>query len=198
MNQTLHSQTFSSTKNSYLRFSTKELVMGGLFAALMGGISQLSIPMPTGVPITVQVFGIALIGVTLGSKLGCLSTIIYLLLGAVGLPVFANFGGGLSRFVSMTGGYLWSYPIMAVLCGIRPSTGNKKKDTVLILICSITGLLLVETIGGLQWSALSGGAMPLSAVFAYSMAAFIPKDILLTVLAVFTGLSMRKVLDHIR
>ena len=138
-----------------------------------------------------------LIGVTLGWRLGCLSAVIYLLIGAVGLPVFANFGGGISRLVSLTGGYLWSYPLMAALCGIHPNTGNQKKDTALILLSSLAGLLLVETIGGLQWAALSGGSMSVSAVFAYAAVAFIPKDIILTVLAVFIGLSMRKVLNRI-
>ena len=196
MNQTLSRKPVSS-QASHLRFTTRELVLGGMFAALMAVISQLSIPMPNGVPITIQVFGIALIGVTLGWRLGCLSSVIYLLIGAVGLPVFANFGGGISRLVSLTGGYLWSYPLMAALCGIHPNTGNKKKDTALILLSSLAGLLLVETIGGLQWAALSGGSMSVSAVFAYAAVAFIPKDMILTVLAVFTGLSMRKVLNRI-
>ena len=149
MNQTLSRKPVSS-QASHLRFTTRELVLGGMFAALMAVISQLSIPMPNGVPITIQVFGIALIGVTLGWRLGCLSAVIYLLIGAVGLPVFANFGGGISRLVSLTGGYLWSYPLMAALCGIHPNTGNQKKDTALVLLSSLAGLLLVETIGGLQ------------------------------------------------
>ena len=93
MNQTLSRKPVSS-QASHLRFTTRELVLGGMFAALMAVISQLSIPMPNGVPITIQVFGIALIGITLGWRLGCLSAVIYLLIGAVGLPVFANFGGG--------------------------------------------------------------------------------------------------------
>ena len=193
MNQTLSRKPVSS-QASHLRFTTIELVLGGMFAALMAVISQLSIPMPNGVPITI---GIALIGITLGWRLGCLSAVIYLLIGAVGLPVFANFGGGVSRLVSLTGGYLWSYPLMAALCGIHPNTGNQKKDTALILLSSLAGLLLVETIGGLQWAALSGGSMSVSAVFAYAAVAFIPKDIILTVLAVFIGLSMRKVLNRI-
>ena len=193
MNQTLSRKPVSS-QASHLRFTTRELVLGGMFAALMAVISQLSIPMPNGVPITIQVFGIALIGITLGWRLGCLSAV---MIGAVGLPVFANFGGGVSRLVSLTGGYLWSYPLMAALCGIHPNTGNQKKDTALILLSSLAGLLLVETIGGLQWAALSGGSMSVSAVFAYAAVAFIPKDIILTVLAVFIGLSMRKVLNRI-
>ena len=154
-------------------------------------------PCPTAFPLLSRFLAFALIGVTLGWRLGCLSAVIYLLIGAVGLPVFANFGGGISRLVSLTGGYLWSYPLMAALCGIHPNTGNQKKDTALILLSSLAGLLLVETIGGLQWAALSGGSMSVSAVFAYAAVAFIPKDIILTVLAVFIGLSMRKVLNRI-
>ena len=65
MNQTLSRKPVSS-QASHLRFTTRELVLGGMFAALMAVISQLSIPMPNGVPITIQVFGIALIGITLG------------------------------------------------------------------------------------------------------------------------------------
>ncbi|MCA5010971.1 biotin transporter BioY, partial [Clostridioides difficile] len=66
-----------------------------MFAAVLAVISQLSIPMPTGVPITIQIFGVALIGTVLGWKLGFLATLIYILLGAVGLPVFSNFRGGI-------------------------------------------------------------------------------------------------------
>ena len=168
-----------------------------MFAAVLAVISQLSIPTPAGVPVTIQVFGVALVGAVLGWKLGLCSVLVYILIGAAGLPVFANFGGGISRLVSLTGGYLWSYPLMAALCGIHPNTGNQKKDTALILLSSLAGLLLVETIGGLQWAALSGGSMSVSAVFAYAAVAFIPKDIILTVLAVFIGLSMRKVLNRI-
>ena len=178
-------------------FTTREMVLAGMFAAVLAVISQLSIPTPAGVPVTIQVFGVALVGAVLGWKLGLCSVLVYILIGAAGLPVFANFGGGISRLVSLTGGYLWSYPLMAALCGIHPNTGNQKKDTALILLSSLAGLLLVETIGGLQWAALSGGSMSVSAVFAYAAVAFIPKDIILTVLAVFIGLSMRKVLNRI-
>lgn len=196
MNQTLSRKPVSS-QASHLRFTTRELVLGGMFAALMAVISQLSIPMPNGVPHYHSGFryrphwhNLRLetwlpFRSNLSADWRCWT------------PVFANFGGGVSRLVSLTGGYLWSYPLMAALCGIHPNTGNQKKDTALILLSSLAGLLLVETIGGLQWAALSGGSMSVSAVFAYAAVAFIPKDIILTVLAVFIGLSMRKVLNRI-
>lgn len=107
-------------------FTTREMVLAGMFAAVLAVISQLSIPTPAGVPVTIQVFGVALVGAVLGWKLGLCSVLVYILIGAAGLPVFANFGGGIRSLIGLTGGYIWAWPVMAVLCGIRP--GLKKPD----------------------------------------------------------------------
>lgn len=176
------------------RLSTKELTLTGMSAALLAVISQISIPMPTGVPITIQIFGVALTGIILGHRLGFLATLVYILLGAVGLPIFANFNGGLSALLGFTGGYIWAWPIMVLLCGIRPNTSNKPLNTFLAFFFPIMGTLVNEIIGGLQWAALSGD-MSIWGVFAYSIVAFIPKDILLTVLAVIIGIPIRKTLQ---
>ena len=69
----------------------------------------------------------ALVGAVLGSRLGTTATLVYVLLGAIGLPIFANFSGGISSIVGVTGGYIWAWPIMTWLCGIRPKTENKTK-----------------------------------------------------------------------
>lgn len=76
------------------RISVKNIVLAGMFAAFLAVMSQVSLPMPTGVPITVQVFAVALVGVILGWKRGVLAVLVYILIGAVGVPVFANFKGG--------------------------------------------------------------------------------------------------------
>ncbi len=192
MNTAKSFQTKSSSAN---RITTKELVLAGMFAAVLAVISQLSIPMPTGVPITIQIFGVALIGTVLGWRLGFLATLIYLLLGAVGLPVFSNFRGGIQFLLDLTGGYKWGWLIMVILCGIRPKTGSKLLNTILIFLLPILGTLIDEAIGGLQWAALSGD-MSVSAVFSYSIVAFIPKDIVLTVIAVITGIPIRKAVSR--
>ena len=177
-------------------FSTKELVLGGMFAGVMAVISQLSIPMPTGVPITIQLFGVTLMSVVLGWRLGLLAMLTYILLGAAGLPVFSNLRGGLGVLTGVTGGYLWSYPLMVALCGIRPRTGNARLDTLLTIMLTLLGLAIVETIGGLQWAALAGDKT-VSAVFTYSIVAFIHKDILLSILAVLIGIPMQKMLKKL-
>ena len=89
-------------------------VMAGVFAALLVVLSQVSIPLPTGIPVTLQTFAVALCGCVLGPAVGSAAVGVYLALGAVGVPVFAGFSGGAGALVGMTGGYLWAFLPMAV------------------------------------------------------------------------------------
>lgn len=182
-----------SSPSAKSTFSTKELVLGGMFAAVLAVISQLSIPMPTGVPITIQVFGVALTGAVLGWRLGLFATFTYILLGAVGLPIFSNFRGGFQVLIGVTGGYIWAWPFLTALSGIQIKAKSRTVSTLLALLFSLLGLAVVEIIGGLQWAMLAGD-QSVSAVFAYSIIAFIPKDIVITILAVLIGIPMRNTL----
>ena len=87
-----------------MRLSVREMIMVGVGAALMAVFSQLSIPLPS-VPLTLQVFGVVIISVILGKKLGTLSIIVFMLLGAIGLPVFASFTGD-KKSLAFIGAYL--------------------------------------------------------------------------------------------
>ena len=64
------SQSYAKSPAAERKFTTREMVLVGMFAAVLAVISQISLPMPTGVPITIQVFGVALVGAVLGSRLG--------------------------------------------------------------------------------------------------------------------------------
>ena len=132
-----------------------------------------------------------------GWKLGLCSVLVYILIGAAGLPVFANFGGGIRSLIGLTGGYIWAWPVMAVLCGIRPGLKNRISDLAVRIFLSLIGLAAVELIGGLQWAALSGD-MTAGAVFAYSMVAFVPKDIVITILGVIVSEPVKQMTDRIR
>ena len=168
------------------RISVKNIVLAGMFAAFLAVMSQVSLPMPTGVPITVQVFA----GVILGWKRGVLAVLVYILIGAVGVPVFANFKGGLSVLTGLTGGYIIAWPVMTILCGIQPKTQNAKLNMTVNIILSLVGLAVCEGVGALQWALLSGN--DLRGIIIYSLTAFVPKDIVLTVLAVIIGRQVRK------
>ena len=175
------------------RVSVKYIVLAGMFAAFLAVMSQVSLPMPTGVPITVQVFAVALVGVILGWKQGALAVLVYILIGAVGVPVFANFKGGLSVLTGVTGGYIIAWPVMAILCGIRPKLQNTKVNIAVNIILSLIGLAVCEGVGALQWALLSGS--DLKGIIIYSLTAFVPKDIILTVLAVIIGRQVRKLAE---
>lgn len=174
--------------------ATRDVVLTGMFAALLTAVSQISLPMPTGVPVTIQAFGVALCGAVLGWKRGALSTLVYILLGAVGLPVFANFQGGLRVITGFSGGYVLAWPLMAILCGIPVSKKLSGSVSLLLsLILAVAGMLIMETAGGLQWAFLSGD-QTFGMIMAYSFVAFIPKDTVLTIAAVIVGRQIRKTL----
>lgn len=134
------------------RISTKFMVLAGVFAAVTGILSQISIPLPSGVPVTMQTFAVALTAYVLGAKLGTAAIGIYLLLGAMGLPVFAGFGGGLGVLVGMTGGFLWGFLWLALCCGYATSL----KHSAAAWALSLAGLAGCHLLGVSQFMAVTG------------------------------------------
>lgn len=182
------------TKKIHTSFwAAKNLVLIGMSAAIMAVISQLSIPMPTGVPVTIQVMGVALIGAILGWKRGFFAILVYILAGAVGMPVFAGFKGGIQCLLGMTGGYILAWPVMGICCGIRLFPERKVINLVSSIVLGLIGLMVVELVGAFQWSLLTS-EMNLKAIIAYSLIAFIPKDIVITVIGVLLGKQIRGLL----
>lgn len=100
------------------RTKLKGMVFAALFAALTGAVAWFKIPLPfTPVPITLQTLMVLLSGAMLGAYYGALAMIIYLILGAIGLPVFAGGSSGVAALLGPTGGYLFSYPVAAFVIG---------------------------------------------------------------------------------
>ncbi|HKC64258.1 MAG TPA: biotin transporter BioY [Pyrinomonadaceae bacterium] len=99
------------------------LVLG--FSLLTALSAQVAIPLPwTPVPITLQTFAVLLTGALLGSRLGALAMIAYLIEGASGLPFFAAGGSGAGHLLfSPTSGYLLSYPVAAFVVGLLAECG---------------------------------------------------------------------------
>lgn len=96
----------------------KKMVFAALFAALTAAVSPIKIPLGfTPVPITMQTLMVLLSGAMLGPYYGALAMILYIVVGALGLPVFAGGGSGIVALIGPTGGYLFSYPIAAFVIG---------------------------------------------------------------------------------
>ena len=164
---------------------TKEIVCAGMFTAVLAILSQLSIPMPTGVPITLQTFAVALTGVVLSWKLGLASTIIYIFLGTVGVPVFSEFSGGLHVLVGYTGGFIWGFLILVCLSGI----GILMKNKVFGILLGIAGLVFCHLIGVLQFMLVAN--MSFAESFLLASAPYLIKDVISVILAFIVGAQIR-------
>lgn len=156
---------------------TKQMVYIALFAALTACIAQISIPMPSGVPLTLQTFAIAFAGFFLGWKYGLAAIGIYVLLGAVGVPVFANFTGGIQKLVGVTGGFIWGFLFLAVFSGAN--WGGR--GAVVRIASGLLGLIICHVAGILQYALVTENGWGASAL-AVSVP-YIAKDILSVILA---------------
>lgn len=96
-----------------------KLCVAGMFCAFLVVFAQIVLPLPAGIPLTGQTLGVALCGFFLGWKWGAAVVAVYLLLGAVGLPVFSGFSGGVGWLLGPTGGYLWGFIPLAIACGAQ-------------------------------------------------------------------------------
>ncbi len=159
------------------KMDTKTMVYIGVTAALIAVCSQISFPLPSGIPVTLQTFAVAFAGYFLGNKKGTLSVLIFLLLGAIGIPVFAGFKGGLSAITGLTGGFLTGFILMPVFCGMAAHSKSK----ILLILLSLCGLICVHLCGLLWFSYM--GSISLKAAFIRASAPFIIKDIVSMVIA---------------
>ena len=100
-------------ETSKTKSKTVRIVMCALFAAIIAVSAQVTVPLPTNVPITLHTFGVALCAAVGGALAGTVSTAVYVLIGAVGLPVFAGMKGGFAVLFGPTGGFLFGFIIMA-------------------------------------------------------------------------------------
>lgn len=171
------------------RSNIKELTIIGLCAALMAVISQISIPLPSGVPITLQPFAVVLISVILEKKLGSLSILTFILIGTIGMPVFANFQSGFSALLGPTGGFLSGFLLMAFTIGAFARSKNKT----LIFIGAYLGLFFDYIIGILQLSWVLNLSIPEALVI--GCYPYILKDLVLTAVAVIIALRIKPSLN---
>ena len=155
------------------------LVVGAaLFVALS---AQLVIPLPfTPVPITMQPFAVLLVGASLGAVRGSSALVLYLLLGMVGAPVYADGHGGLEWVLGASGGYLVSYPFVAAITG-RLAERHWDRKVLSALAAMLAGNVAIYVVG-VPWLAayLDVGIGPALELGLYP---FIPGDLLKLVLA---------------
>ena len=123
--------------------------------ALMTASSYVSVPMIP-VPMTMQTLAATLIGAFYGWRLGALTIAVWLLQGALGMPVFSNGAGGVAHLVGRTGGYLFAFPVAAAVTGFLAERGWNGDRVVLAFLAMLAGNVLCLAIGGAWLSTLIG------------------------------------------
>lgn len=178
------------------KFSVQEICYAGLFTAVIAIMAQISIPMPAGVPMTMQTFAITLAAVVLGAKLSTISSLIYLILGAVGVPVLANFSGGFDKFVGPTGGFLISFPLMAFIIGLGAERCKEGQGKALYVLLLIAGTVVNYVIGVAMFCIMMKASV--AAGVTACVLPFIPTAIMKAILATIVGFTVRRALQGIR
>lgn len=173
----------STEKAVQAGWKTSDLIYTALFAVLIAVCSWISIP--TTVPFTMQTFAVFLAVGLLGGKRGSLAVLIYLLLGAVGIPVFAGFTGGLGILLGTTGGYLLGFLGSALLYWLITDRLGAKLPV--RIFAMVAGLLVCYAFGTAWFIAVyarTSGAIGLLTALGWCVFPFLLPDCVKIALAV--------------
>jgi biotin transport system substrate-specific component len=158
-------------------------------AAVTAAAAQITIPLSP-VPFTLQVLAVILSGLLLGVRNGALAQAVYVLVGAVGVPVFSGFTGGLGHVFGPTGGYLISYPIAAAVAGLAAkSVANDSRRRALWtgFLWGCAGLAIIYALGA-TWLAVVSG-LTLKVAIATGVLPFVVFDLIKVGLAALVAVA---------
>lgn len=171
--------------------STYNYVLAAFGAAIIAVLAQITIPLPL-IPITGQTLAVGLVVTILGTRLGTLSVLLYILLGAASIPVFSGMSGGIAILIGPTGGYIIGFLAAAIFIGLYL---DKFGMTIFqAIIANVIGMVVtlafgttwLKIVGDLTWTvAFMGGAAP-----------FIVVGIVKAVLAAWFGVIVRRRLER--
>lgn len=170
---------------------TRDIVYMSVFTAMISICSWISIP--ASIPFTLQTMGVFTTVGLLGGKRGTLTVLTYILLGAIGIPVFAGLTGGISVLLGTTGGYIMGFLLSALLMwGIETIMGRNQ----IVLAFSMIAGLIVCYVFGTAWFMLiytqHSGVIGLSTVLGLCVIPFIIPDLIKIGVALFLTNRLKK------
>lgn len=148
---------------------TKKMVVSAIFSAVTAALAQVAFPLPfSPVPFSLSVLGVFLTGAVLEKKYAIYAQLVYIFMGAMGLPVFAGLKGGLGSLAGPTGGFILAYPFMALaVAWVVEKLGKKNFISYLLgmlaalLVCYFLGAVWLAAQTGMSFGgALAAGVMP--------------------------------------
>ena len=172
-------------------FRTSDLTQTAICAALIAVCSWISVPAP--VPFTLQTFGVFCVLGILGGKRGPAAVLLFLLLGAAGLPVFAGFNGGLGALLGATGGYLLGFVFIGLICLLGESLFGKRPAV--YVVSMLLGLLACYAFGTawfMRVYARTAGEIALKTALGWCVFPFVIPDLLKLGLALLVASRVRR------
>ena len=165
------------------------MTRAALMAAVTAVAAQISVPLFP-VPFTLQVLAVILCGLLLGPRYGALSQAIYVVVGAVGVPVFAQFSGGLAVILGPTGGYLVSYPVAAAVAGLAARAArdaSRRRALWTSFLWGCAGLAVIYAFGATWLSVVTD--LPLAVALGQGVLIFLPFDLIKVALAALVAVA---------
>lgn len=173
------------------RRKTYDMAYIAVFAVLMAICSWISIP--TAIPFTLQTFAVFLAVIVLGGKRGTMSVLVFVLLGAVGVPVFAGFTGGLYVILGNTGGYIIGFLFAGLVMWLMERLfGRKMWVQAASMLLGMVTYYVFGTIWFMIVYMRTTGPVGLTAVLGWCVIPFIIPDLIKAALALFLGNTLRK------
>ena len=170
---------------------TRDLVYCAVSAAIIAVCAWITIPAT--VPFTMHMFGIFTVLGLLGGRRGTIAIVVYLLMGAVGLPVFAGFSGGFGILLGTTGGYLVSYVLVGLLYWLL--TARFGTSTPVVAITMVLGLAVCYAFGTAWFMivyARTSGAVGLVTALGWCVFPFIVPDLVKIAMAIALSRVLRR------
>lgn len=159
------------------KIKIKNLALSALLTAVIAVTAWVSVPTPLGVNLAFTIFGVSIAGFLLGVKGALASTVTYIALGAAGLPIFSFFSGGAGVLLGPSGGFIWGFLAVAILCGLAK---NIEKSALKYLLMTLS-VIICHAAGVIQYSIVSGNGIIVS--FISVSLPFLLKDIIIVFLA---------------
>ncbi len=165
-----------------MKLTSREIVLAGLFAAIIGILSQFTIPFGP-IPLTLQTFAVGFVVTILGKKTGTIAVAIYLLMGMIGLPVLAGGSAGIVHYFGPTGGFLVGFIFQAFFTGLIIE--KTRFNYFWSILANVVGAFITLFFGSL-WLKYSG-SLPWDAAFSTGMIPFILPGLIKALAAGYLG-----------
>jgi len=171
-----------------MKLTVKDMVLCALFAALISIGALGSIPLPGGIPFSIQPLLAMLAGAVLGSRRGAISMTLYMFMGLVGLPVFSNGVGGIGYVLTPSFGYIIGFIVCAFVTGLIVEKSRANDFKLGLIVAPFVGLMVDYIIGVpylyMIFNIVMGKAIDVNTALAYGFFPFILLDLVKAALVV--------------